>query len=71
MTTFRKVTAGFGGIMVAVAFMGCGEGGEAVPKGGEPVKISPGMEKMKDEMIKAFQKNAKGKSPLKSEPAKQ
>jgi hypothetical protein len=52
---------GLSGIILGCTFLGCG-GGESKSVS-EPVQLSPGMEQMKNEMLKAYQTKSLGKAP--------
>jgi len=61
MAKNRRRIAGVGAIIVGLACLGCSD--EVAPEPTEPGKLSPGMEKMKAEMLKAYQTKSLGKDP--------
>jgi hypothetical protein len=62
MTKFRGWIAMSGVALLGIVFLGCGD--EKPPaQDGDPSKLSPGMENMKNEMLKNFKSKSLGKTP--------
>jgi hypothetical protein len=60
-----------GWVLFPASFLACGcGGGEPAKPVGAPVEITPGMEKMKEEMIQAFKTKSLGKALAKPAPGK-
>jgi hypothetical protein len=67
MVTVSRRIAVICGIILGCTLAGCG--GEESKPAGEPTKLSPGMEQMKNEMLKSYQSKTLGKAPP-AEPGK-
>lgn len=62
MPNLRRRVVGLISIALTCTMLGCGDGGEVAKPVGAPVEISPGMEKMKEEMIQSFKTKSLGKT---------
>ena len=53
--------AALGVVFLGLVPLGCSDSGPEGPVGGEPVKLSPGMEQMKEDMINKMKNKELGK----------
>ena len=65
MKTSRGRFLVLGTVCLGLLPWGCSDSEPAGPVGGEPVKLSPGMEQMKEDMLNKMKKKELGKDPAK------